>query len=197
MICPILQAGARRFPMLIRIFSDQPLRLGRPGIWKVAAGRRLALINPVPVEKLALRKFAEITSREEALQTIFPPPLDIFYHPNFGFLQKRRVFQQPLLLSPLISRVNKRGLRPDKELAKSDIVSGRWPSNVAAGGETQEASFLLALAKEPARCPSMLRASRRYKGNTRRDATGGSGAKHRVRARPRRAHRICDMPCPY
>ena len=34
-------------------------------------------------------------SRQEALQTIFPLRLNIFYHPNFRFLQKKRVFQQP------------------------------------------------------------------------------------------------------
>jgi hypothetical protein len=56
------------------------------------------LINPVAVEKLARQEFAEIASRQEAPQTIFPRHLDIFYHPNFGFLQEKRVFQQPLLL---------------------------------------------------------------------------------------------------
>jgi hypothetical protein len=53
----------------------------------------------VGVEKLALHEFAEIASRQEALGTIFRSLLDIFYHPNFGFLQKKRVFQQPRDLS--------------------------------------------------------------------------------------------------
>ena len=53
------------------------------------------MISPVAVEKLAHHDFAEIASRQEALQTIFPLRLDILYHPNFGFFLKRRVFQQP------------------------------------------------------------------------------------------------------
>jgi hypothetical protein len=39
----------------------------------------------VGVEKLAQREFAEIASRQEALQTILPKLLDIFYHPIFDF----------------------------------------------------------------------------------------------------------------
>jgi hypothetical protein len=61
------------------------------------------LINPVAVEKLSQRKFSEIASRQEALQTIFLSRLNIFYHPFFDFLQKNRLFQQPLLLPPAIS----------------------------------------------------------------------------------------------
>jgi hypothetical protein len=49
----------------------------------------------VPVEKLAHSEFAKIGSRLEAIQTIFLSILDIFYHPNFGFFLKTRVFQQP------------------------------------------------------------------------------------------------------
>jgi hypothetical protein len=56
------------------------------------------VIIPVAVEKLAQREFSEIASRQEALGTIFRSLLDIFYHPDFGFLQKKRVFQQPPLL---------------------------------------------------------------------------------------------------
>jgi hypothetical protein len=61
------------------------------------------LINPVAVEKLAHHEFAEIASRQEALQTIIPSLLEIFYHPIFDFFQKNRLFQQPLLFSPQIS----------------------------------------------------------------------------------------------
>jgi hypothetical protein len=57
----------------------------------------------VAVEKLGHQEFAEIASRQEALRTIFPPRLDIFYHPNFGFFLKTRVFQQPQVLSLAIS----------------------------------------------------------------------------------------------
>ena len=56
---------------------------------------RLVVRRGVAVEKLAHFDFAEIASRQEALQTIFPLRLDILYHPNFGFFLKRRVFQQP------------------------------------------------------------------------------------------------------
>jgi hypothetical protein len=49
----------------------------------------------VAVEKLARHEFAEIASRREALRTIFPNLLDIFYHPIFDFFQKNRLFQQP------------------------------------------------------------------------------------------------------
>jgi hypothetical protein len=62
------------------------------------------LINRVGVEKLSHRKFAEIASRQEALQTISPSRLDIFHHPIFHFFQKNRLFQQPQALSQ-VSRV--------------------------------------------------------------------------------------------
>ena len=60
------------------------------------------MIIPVAVEKLPLHEFAEIASRQEALQTIFPGLLDIFYHPIFDFSQEKRVFQQPPLLPTVI-----------------------------------------------------------------------------------------------
>jgi hypothetical protein len=60
------------------------------------------LRNPVAVEKLAHQEFAEIASRQEALQTIFPSLLDIFYHPIFDFSQESRLFQQPPLFSTVI-----------------------------------------------------------------------------------------------
>jgi hypothetical protein len=47
------------------------------------------------VEKLAHSEFAKIGSRQEALQTIFPSLLDIFYHSIFDFFQKNRLIQQP------------------------------------------------------------------------------------------------------
>jgi hypothetical protein len=53
----------------------------------------------VAVEKLSHRKFAEIASRQEALQTIFSSRLGIFHHPIFHFFQKNRLFQQPQALS--------------------------------------------------------------------------------------------------
>jgi hypothetical protein len=53
---------------------------------------RLLVITRVGVEKLSRRKFAEIASRQEALQTIFPSRLDIFHHPIFHFFQKNRLF---------------------------------------------------------------------------------------------------------
>jgi hypothetical protein len=56
------------------------------------------VIIPVAVEKLARHEFAEIASRQEALQTIIPSRRDIFYHPIFDFFQKNRLFQQPPLL---------------------------------------------------------------------------------------------------
>jgi hypothetical protein len=52
----------------------------------------------VAVEKLVHSEFAKIGSRREALQTIFPSLLDIFYHPIFDFFRERRLFQQPSLL---------------------------------------------------------------------------------------------------
>jgi len=54
-------------------------------------------------------------------------------------------------------------------VAKSDIVSGRRPSNVAGARQTQEASFLLALQRSR-KMPAL-------EGKHRRDATGASGAK--------------------
>jgi hypothetical protein len=60
------------------------------------------LRNPVAVEKLACHEFAEIVSRQEALPTIFPSLLDIFYHPIFDFFQKNQLFQQPRLFETVI-----------------------------------------------------------------------------------------------
>ena len=51
------------------------------------------------VEKRARLDFAKTASRQEALQTIFPTALDIFYHPIFNFSQKNLPFQQPQDLS--------------------------------------------------------------------------------------------------
>ena len=56
----------------------------------------------VAVEKLAHFDFAKTASHQEALQTIFPSLLDIFYHPIFDFFQKDRLFQQPQDFSTLI-----------------------------------------------------------------------------------------------
>ena len=44
------------------------------------------------VEKLALNEFAEIASRQQALQTIFPSALDIFYLRFLTFLRKTDFF---------------------------------------------------------------------------------------------------------
>ena len=60
--------------------------------------------NPVAVEKLVQQEFAKIGSRQEALQTISPSLLNIFYYPIFDFFLKIRLFQQPLLLSLAISK---------------------------------------------------------------------------------------------
>jgi len=49
----------------------------------------------VAVEKLPQRKFSEIASRQEALQTVFLSRLNIFYHPISDFFEKNRLFQQP------------------------------------------------------------------------------------------------------
>jgi hypothetical protein len=69
----------------------------------------------VAVEKLARHEFAEIASRQEALQMIFPSLLDIFYHPIFDFFQKNRLFQQlPLLLTLIRTFIE-------------DARDGAWP----------------------------------------------------------------------
>ena len=56
------------------------------------------------VEKLAQSEFAKIGSRQEALQTISPNLLDIFYHPIFDCFQKNRVFQQPPLFATSLTK---------------------------------------------------------------------------------------------
>ena len=63
------------------------------------------MIIPVAVEKLARQEFAEIASCQEALQTIFPRRIDIFYHPFSEVFQKTRVFQQPPLFATVILKV--------------------------------------------------------------------------------------------
>jgi hypothetical protein len=50
------------------------------------------LITGVAVEKLAHWEFAKIRSRQEALQTISPSFLDIFYHRIFGFFGGKPTF---------------------------------------------------------------------------------------------------------
>ena len=64
------------------------------------------MIIPVAVEKLALCKFAEIASRQEALRTIFPSLLDIFYHPIFDLFRENRLFQQPPLFATSIWKMS-------------------------------------------------------------------------------------------
>jgi hypothetical protein len=50
------------------------------------------VVRAAAVEKLAHQEFAEIASRQEALQTISPNLLDIFYHPIFNFFPKTDFF---------------------------------------------------------------------------------------------------------
>jgi hypothetical protein len=58
------------------------------------------VITEVAVKKLTHMEFAEIGSRQEALQTIFAGLPDIFCPPIFGFVQKNdffnshRIYQQ-------------------------------------------------------------------------------------------------------
>jgi hypothetical protein len=54
------------------------------------------------VEKLSRRKFAEIGSRQKALQTTFPSRPDIFHHPIFLFFKKNRLFHRPRDLSTVV-----------------------------------------------------------------------------------------------
>jgi hypothetical protein len=62
------------------------------------------LINPVAIEKLASEKCPRIKTRQEAPQTICSGRLDIFYLPISAYLEKKGLFQQPLRLSPPISK---------------------------------------------------------------------------------------------
>ncbi len=61
--------------------------------------KMLLVVTGVAVEKLAHSEFAKIGSRQEALQTIFPSLLGIFYHPIFDFFQKNRLFQQSVYVN--------------------------------------------------------------------------------------------------
>jgi hypothetical protein len=61
---------------------------------------------PVAVEKLGHQEFAEIASRQEAPQTIFPSLLDIFYRSISDIFQKNRLFQQPPLFATVIRNVH-------------------------------------------------------------------------------------------
>ena len=63
---------------------------------------RLLVITPVAVEKLTSKKSAKIKTRQEALQTIFLSRLDIFSLPIFECFQKKGLFQQPRLFSPIV-----------------------------------------------------------------------------------------------
>jgi len=59
----------------------------------------------VGVEKLFPAKFAKIKSRQEALQATFSVFLDIFYPPNFGYIEENGLFQQLRLLSTVVAVV--------------------------------------------------------------------------------------------
>jgi hypothetical protein len=78
----------------------------------------------VAVEKLAQQEFAEIASRQEALQTIFPSLLNIFCHPIFDFFQENRLFQQPQGLSLAISE---RDDSPDRTSREQGDIYGISP----------------------------------------------------------------------
>ena len=86
------------------------------------------MIIPVAVEKLAQREFAEIASRQEAPQTIFPARVDIFYHPIFDFFQKNRVFQQP----PLFATVSRKTSVLDYEPNSTDCAYSQQKGHLAA-----------------------------------------------------------------
>jgi hypothetical protein len=73
----------------------------------------------VGVEKLAVQKFAEIASRQDALQTTFSVRLDIFYPPNFPRFLKYRVFQQPRLLTTVTGKI------VSSDVFFDSILSGR------------------------------------------------------------------------
>jgi hypothetical protein len=65
----------------------------------------------VAVEKLTHQEFAEIGSRQDALQTIFSGLLDIFYRPIFGFVENSRLLQHALAVQPAIG-LGSDGLSP-------------------------------------------------------------------------------------
>jgi hypothetical protein len=82
----------------------------------------------VAVEKLAYSEFAKIGSRQEALQTICPSLLDIFYHPIFDFFQKNRLFQQPQGLSLAISKCDDTHfLIVSSDIAAQSIGTRKFP----------------------------------------------------------------------
>ena len=69
------------------------------------------MIIPVAVEKLVQQEFAKIGSRQEALQTISPSLLNIFYYPIVDFFLKTRLFQQPPLFATSIWKWRQNPLR--------------------------------------------------------------------------------------
>jgi len=69
--------------------------------------RRKLVLTPVAVEKLTHRKIAEKTLQEEALQTTISVLADIFYLPNSSYFDKTGVFQQPRLLTTVITTVGR------------------------------------------------------------------------------------------
>jgi hypothetical protein len=57
----------------------------------------------VAVEKLTHQKMTERTLRQDALQTAFSIPVDIFYPQNFSCFEYKGLFQQPRLLTTVTS----------------------------------------------------------------------------------------------
>jgi hypothetical protein len=53
------------------------------------------LLTGVAVEKLTLQKMTEKTLRQDALQTAFSIPVDIFYPQNFSCFENNGLFEQP------------------------------------------------------------------------------------------------------
>jgi hypothetical protein len=89
----------------------------------------------VAVEKLPRHEIAETASRQDALQTIFPNLLDIFYHPIFDFFRENRLFQQPQGLSPAISECDESGLSRRSQIRVSSLASWARAPNDAFSSE--------------------------------------------------------------
>ena len=117
-IAPAFSRSVYKSPFRFSVFGNDvilaqpvPLRVTRKINGLCGCRRKgfrlagLLVIKRVAVEKLAHLEFAEIGSRQEALQRIFSDHLDIFYRPIFGCVQKSRLFQQPQGLSPPIRLV--------------------------------------------------------------------------------------------
>jgi hypothetical protein len=92
-------------------------------------------------EKLAHSEFEKIGSHQEALQTIFPSRLDVFYHPIFDFFQKNWLFNSRRDYHHLSQSEIGSGKRISRHLSDSVPPTNASPNSYCSFAYSALASF--------------------------------------------------------